>query len=86
MTQRNLQLLTPAEWRRHHLPGVPSKISSDAEVREFVTKALGTMTFAAIAEACRKKFGAARAPGKSAIQRFWQGHRSKITGHRKNDA
>lgn len=72
MTTRNLQLLTLAEWRRRHLPGVPSKISSDAEVRQFVTSAFDTMTFDAIADACRKKFGPKRAPGKSAVHRYWQ--------------
>lgn len=62
---------TAAEWRRLHLPGSPAKIPADPELRAFVDERLPTMTFGQIAAACAKRFGRGRAPGKSAVHRYW---------------
>ncbi|MBI3043583.1 MAG: hypothetical protein HYY78_12255 [Betaproteobacteria bacterium] len=63
--------ITAAKWRRLHLLGNPPRIAGDPEVREFLKKALRTMSFKRAAEACGQRFGA-RAPGKSAIHRYWK--------------
>ena len=70
---RELQLHTRSitEWRRLHLPGSPSKIQIDPELRAFVDERLPTMTLKQIAAACVKRFGRKRAPGKSAVHRYW---------------
>jgi len=70
-TVQKARLLSADERRRRHLPGVPFKVLRDSEVRLFVDLALETMTFVAIAKACRERFGAERAPGKSAVHRYW---------------
>lgn len=62
--------LTAVQWRRLHLPGRQAKIPGDPEIRRFVKKALKTMTFNEIAQACRERFGAERAPSKTAIGRY----------------
>lgn len=62
-------------WRREHRPGRPGKIESDPEVKAFVDANLPRMTFRELARACRDKFGAARAPGRSAVHRYWQSRR-----------
>jgi hypothetical protein len=63
--------LTAAEWRRLHLPGNPSRIAGDPELRDYVIRCLETMSFRRAADACLEKFGAERAPRKSAIHRYW---------------
>ena len=63
--------LTAAQWRGLHLSGNRSKIASDIEVRRFVDNALRSMSFVEIARVCRENFGEKRAPGKSAIGRYW---------------
>ncbi len=65
------ELLTAAEWRARHLPGQPSRIVGDPEVRAFIDARLSTMTFVELAEAARVEFGLPRAPSKSAIARYW---------------
>jgi len=60
-----------AEHRRRHLRGVPHKVLRDPEVAAFVEGALASMTFQAIADACIERFGPGRAPGKSAVHRYW---------------
>lgn len=62
---------TPAEWRGLHLPRAMPKIRSDGQVRAFVDKRLITDKFKDIAQACKEKFGPARAPSKSTIGRYW---------------
>lgn len=59
------------EWREQHRAGHPHKILRDPEVEAFVEGSLPSMTFQAIADACRERFGAERAPGKSAVHRYW---------------
>ena len=61
-----------SEHRRLHLGGTPGKITGDPEVAAFVDDLLATETFTQIAEACKRRFGPARAPGKSAVHRYWQ--------------
>lgn len=63
--------IEPAEHLRRHLRGVPHKVLRDPEVAAFVEGALGSMTFQAIADACIERFGPGRAPGKSAVHRYW---------------
>jgi len=65
-------LTTKSDWRRLHLSGTPGKISGDPEIAAFVDKQLESETFERIAEACKRRFGPARAPGKSAVHRYWQ--------------
>jgi hypothetical protein len=62
--------LSASERRRRHLSGNMPKIAGDPQIRRFVTKALKTMTYNEIVEACRQKFGAPRAPSKSAVARY----------------
>lgn len=69
--EKRSELLSGAERRRRHLPGVGHKVLADSEVRLFVYSALETRTFAEIARACLELFGAARAPTKSSVQRYW---------------
>ena len=65
------RLLSRLQRRRRHIPGRPFKVCMDTEVRLFVDLALESMTFVEIAKACRERFGAERAPGKSAVYRYW---------------
>ena len=66
------RIITAEEWRRLHLPGAPSRIMSDPELRAYVDELMPKTSFKRIAEACREKFGRKRAPGKSAVHRYWQ--------------
>ena len=61
-----------AAWRGLHLCSRPSKIRSDAELRALVDELLKTKTFQQVAAACLERFGPDRAPGKSAVHRYWQ--------------
>lgn len=63
--------ISASEWRRLHLPGTPGKISGDPEIAAFVDTLLATKTFTQIAQACKKCFGPARAPSKSAVHSYW---------------
>lgn len=65
-------------WRQTHpiFKGTPSPIESDAEVQAFLDDRLGRLTFEEIAAACRRHFGADRAPSRSAIHRYWKRVRS----------
>ena len=49
--------------------GKPSRIDTDAEIREFVEDRLGRLTLGQLAAACREAFGPKRAPSRSAIHR-----------------
>lgn len=70
-----------SEWRRLHLPGTPGKISGDPEVAAFVDPLLATKSFRLIVEACKERFGPARAPGKSAVHRYWMTfHAARVRG------
>jgi hypothetical protein len=69
--------ISAAEWRARHLPGRPSKIAGDPEVRQFVNAAFKTMTFVEIAAACLVRFGPERAPTKSSVHRYWLAVRSR---------
>jgi len=68
-----------AEWRRLHLRGSPGKIAGDPEISAFVDERLPNMTFGQIAAACAKRFGRGRAPGKSAVHRYWLKFRALLT-------
>lgn len=59
------------EWREQHRASLPHKVLRDPEVEAFVETALPSMTFKAIADACLERFGPERAPGKSAVHRYW---------------
>jgi hypothetical protein len=50
-------------------PGSP--IDSDPELAAFIREQMGKMKLVEIAAACRARFGAERAPSKSAIHRYW---------------
>ena len=76
------QVISAAEWRARHLPGVPFKVTRDPEVRKFVDEALKTMGFRQIAEAARARFGE-RAPGWSAICRYLRAS-GLVSGHSRN--
>lgn len=66
------ELVSAAEHRRRHLPGLPFKAAADPEVRAFIDTGLDTMTFKELAAAARGRFGPERAPSRSAIFRYWQ--------------
>ncbi len=61
-----------AAWRALHLTGRPAKLSIDAEVRAYVDELLAANTFQQVADACLARFGAERAPGKSAVHRYFR--------------
>lgn len=63
---------TAAEFRALHLGGRLGKIASDPALRAFVDRHLPKFTFVQLAEKCIEHFGAARAPSKSAISRYWR--------------
>jgi len=65
------ELLTAAEHRARHRPGLPSKIA-DEEVRAFINQRLHELTFSQLAEAALERFGKDRAPSRSVIHRHWQ--------------
>jgi hypothetical protein len=70
-----------SEWRRLHLPGTPGKISGDPEIAAFVDELLATTGMVKIAAACKERFGPERAPGKSAVHRYWTTfHASRVRG------
>lgn len=60
-----------AQWRREHRPGLPSRIWLDDELRRFVDAHADTMSYQALVEACRSRFGSERAPSRSALGRYW---------------
>jgi len=53
------------------------KVESDPALADFVDQRLGREPLLQIAAACRREFGPARAPSKSAIHRYW--HRRAAT-------
>ncbi|WP_424361803.1 hypothetical protein [Methylocystis parvus] len=55
-------------------PPTRSRIERDKEVAEFLNKNLGRMLLKEIHAACVEKFGAARTPSKSAINRYHVRH------------
>jgi len=69
-----------AEWRALHLTGRPGKIVRDPDVRAFIDESLARLTFVQLADACRERFGAKRAPSKSAIHRYWLRTRATVRG------
>ena len=52
--------------------GGVSPIDRDAELAAFIRPLLGVEKLVGIADLCRERFGADRAPSKSAIHRFWK--------------
>lgn len=77
------RVLDARAWRRLHLPGRPSKIGADGAVRRFVERLLPNHIFAEVAAKARARFGAKRAPSKSAVGRYWaatRGRRRRRTG------
>lgn len=77
--------LRPGERRHHHMMGAPSKIERDAEVRDFVIRNITSMTFGQLAQACRQRFGADRAPSKSSMHRFWSQYSDWLLMQEVND-
>jgi hypothetical protein len=59
------------EWLSSHLPGVPHKVLRDWAVRAFVDQRIRSRTFQQLAAECVERFGAKRAPRKSALHRYW---------------
>lgn len=53
-----------------------AKIYADAKIRAFIDRHLPEMTFERLAKACRRKFGAHRAPSLSAIHRYYLSRRA----------
>ena len=66
----------PSGWKRR--PGPLSRLDRDPEVGAFVRERLGTVPVAEIVRQARDRFGLERAPGKSAIWRWWR----RIVGER----
>lgn len=71
MTKEQIRLTVPAEWRRLHRSGRPPRIMCDTELKAFVDEALFRMTFEEVSAECSRRFGAARAPSKSCLHRYW---------------
>jgi len=69
--RRSGELLTNAEHLAKHKTGRPFKVAADPEIRAFTDARLGTMSFAALADAVREHFGRERAPSKGGIHRYW---------------
>lgn len=63
--------LQPSAHRAAHRPGNPSKLD-DPEVRAFVDARIENMTFEELALACLDRFDDGRAPGRSALHRYWK--------------
>lgn len=53
-------------------PESPSRLAQDPELHDFVEDRLGRHTLDEIVAACRRRFGAARTPSRSALHRRWQ--------------
>lgn len=70
----------PSEHLRHHRPGKPRKLDTDAELRAFVRARLDRMTFEEIAEAIAAHFPPERRVRRSAIHAWWK--RSTEPRHR----
>ncbi|MFO1153573.1 MAG: hypothetical protein U1E42_07885 [Rhodospirillales bacterium] len=68
--------MIPRHIIRDHRRGVPFKIEADSELRAFVDDLLPHCTFAEVAAECVKRFGKERAPGHSAVHRYWLRRRS----------
>ena len=66
----------PFGWKRR--PGPLSRLDRDPEVGAFVRERLGTVPVAEIVRQARDRFGPERAPGKTAIWRYWR----RIVGER----
>lgn len=60
-----------AAHRAAHRSGKPSKLD-DPEVRAFVDARIENMTFEELALACLDRFDDGRAPGRSALHRYWK--------------
>ena len=74
-TRRQGSVRTAAEFRALHMRGSIGKIAGDPALRAYVNRHLKKSTFADLAAKCRERFGAERAPSKSAIGRYW--HRTQ---------
>lgn len=55
-----------------------STLHDDSELRAFVEDRLGRWKLDDIVTACRERFGAARAPSRSALHRHWQRMRAEL--------
>lgn len=75
-SHRHARSQVERDWRRLHRPGHPGKIDRDPEVKAFVDANLAAMTFMDLAQECRARFGADRAPSKSSLSRYWNRARS----------
>jgi len=60
-----------AAHRRAHVPGIPSKIDSDPELRAFIIARIATMKFTEIEAEVRANFPPDRHTSKSALSRWW---------------
>lgn len=65
--------------------GVASRLERDTEVRDFVEDRLGRHSIVSIVTECRRRFGAGRAPSRSAVHRHWQRLRDRIAYGRGQD-
>jgi hypothetical protein len=64
--------LAEAGIQRWHLVADPrSRIERDPEVATFLAECLGTRMLKDAYTLCRERFGPARTPGRSTIQRYW---------------
>jgi hypothetical protein len=79
-----LQAPTAAERRRLHLPGSPSKLATDSELRAFVLARIEVMTFDQVVRAVAESFPPGRRISRSALHRWWH-RRGKhiLRGHAK---
>jgi hypothetical protein len=62
------------EHRRQHRMGIPSKITSDAEVEAFVRARIAAMTFAQVVTAVAEAFPPERHISQSSLHRWWHRH------------
>ncbi len=69
--QRGLEVPVSGEYRRLHLPGNPSKLTTDDELRTFVLDRIELMTFDQVVSAVAKVFPPARQISRSALHRWW---------------
>lgn len=69
--QRGLEAPVSGEHRRLHLPGNPSKLTTDDELRTFVLDRIELMTFDEVVSAVAKVFPPARQISRSALHRWW---------------
>lgn len=68
--QRQLAEVRIASWRFTADPR--SRVERDPEVAAFLAECLGTRLLKDAHALCRDRFGEARTPGKSTIQRYWK--------------